>query len=172
MKFFFILFFLILKFNVLYAEEKIAFIDLNYILNNSISGKSINNFINDIKKQKNENFIKIENKIKDDENDLISKKNIMEKSIYDSKVDQIKLRVKNYNIDRQKFNKKLQEKKVKYTNKLLENLNPIISKYVDQNSITIVLPKNMIIVGKKNLDITNPVLQILNKSIQQINFDE
>ena len=67
----------------MYAEEKIAFIDLNYILNNSISGKSINNFINDIKKQKNENFIKIENKIKDDENDLISKKNIMEKSIYD-----------------------------------------------------------------------------------------
>ncbi len=172
MKFFFIFFFLILKFNVLYAEEKIAFIDLNYILNNSISGKSINNFINDIKKQKNENFIKIENKIKDDENDLISKKNIMEKSIYDTKVDQIKLRVKNYNIDRQKFNKKLQEKKVKYTNKLLENLNPIISKYVDQNSITIVLPKNMIIIGKKNLDITNPVLQMLNKSIQKINFDE
>ena len=172
MKFFFIFFFLILKFNVLYAEEKIAFIDLNYILNNSISGKSINNFINDIKKKKNENFIKIENKIKDDENDLISKKNIMEKSIYDTKVDQIKLRVKNYNIDRQKFNKKLQEKKVKYTNKLLENLNPIISKYVDQNSITIVLPKNMIIIGKKNLDITNPVLQMLNKSIQKINFDE
>ena len=172
MKFFFTFFFLILKFNVLYAEEKIAFIDLNYILNNSISGKSINNFINDIKKQKNENFIKIENKIKEDENDLISKKNIMEKSIYDTKVDQIKLRVKNYNIDRQKFNKKLQEKKVKYTNKLLENLNSIISKYVDQNSITIVLPKNMIIIGKKNLDITNPVLQMLNKSIQKINFDE
>ena len=99
------------------------------------------------------------------------KKNIMEK-VYDTKVDQIKLRVKNYNIDRQKFNKKLQEKKVKYTNKLLENLNPIISKYVDQNSITIVLPKNMIIIGKKNLDITNPVLQMLNKSIQKINFDE
>ena len=87
MKFFFIFFFLILKFNVLYAEEKIAFIDLNYIMNNSISGKSINNFINDIKKQKNEDFKVIENKIKDDENDLISKKNIMEKSIYNKKVE-------------------------------------------------------------------------------------
>ena len=172
MKFFFIFFFFILKLNVLSAEEKIAFIDLNYILNNSISGKSINNFINDIKKQKKENFIKIENKIKEDENDLISKKNIIEKSVYDTKVDQIKLRIKNYNIDREKFNKKLQEKKLKYTNKLLENLNPIISKYVEQNSITIVLPKKMIIIGKKNLDITNPVLQILNKSIQKINFDE
>ena len=172
MKFFFIFFFFILKLNVLSAEEKIAFIDLNYILNNSISGKSINNFINDIKKQKKENFIKIENKIKEDENDLISKKNIIEKSVYDTKVDQIKLRIKNYNIDREKFNKNLQEKKLKYTNKLLENLNPIISKYVEQNSITIVLPKKMIIIGKKNLDITNPVLQILNKSIQKINFDE
>ncbi len=172
MKFFFIFFFLILNFDVLSAEGKIAFIDLNHILNNSISGKSINNFINDIKKQKNENFIKIENKIKEDENDLISKKNIIEKSIYDAKVDQIKLRIKNYNIDRQKFNKNLQERKVKYTNKLLKNLNPIISKYVEQNSITIVLPKKMIIVGKKNLDITEPILLILNKSIQKINFDE
>ena len=172
MKFFFIFFFLILNFDVLSAEGKIAFIDLNHILNNSISGKSINNFINDIKKQKNENFIEIENKIKEDENDLISKKNIIEKSIYDTKVDQIKLRIKNYNIDRQKFNKNLQERKVKYTNKLLKNLNPIISKYVEQNSITIVLPKKMIIVGKKNLDITEPILLILNKSIQKINFDE
>ena len=52
MKFILISFLFILKFNFVYADEKIAFIDLNYIMNNSLSGKSINNFINTIKIKK------------------------------------------------------------------------------------------------------------------------
>ena len=172
MKFFLICFLLILKFNLAYAVEKIAFIDLNYIMNNSLSGKSINNFINTIKNKKIEDFKNIESKIKIDENDLISKKNIIEKKIYNEKVDQIKLRINNYNNDRQAFKKYLDERKIIYTNKLLESLNPIISNYVEQNSISVVLPKKMIIIGKKNLDITIPVMKILDKTIQKINFDD
>ena len=48
----------------------------------------------------------------------------------------------------------------------------IISNYVEQNSISVVLPKKMIIIGKKNLDITIPVMKILDKTIQKINFDD
>ena len=172
MKLILISFLFILKFNFVYADEKIAFIDLNYIMNNSLSGKSINNFINTIKNKKIEDFKNIESKIKKDENDLISKKNIIEKKIYNQKVDQIKLRINNYNNDRQAFKKYLDERKIIYTNKLLESLNPIISNYVEQNSISVVFPKKMIIVGKKNLDITIPVLKILDEAIQKINFDE
>ena len=172
MKFILISFLFILKFNFVYADGKIAFIDLNYIMNKSLSGKSINNFINTIKSKKIEDFKNIESKIKKDENDLISQKNIIEKKIYNQKVDQIKLRINNYNNDRQAFKKYLDERKIIYTNKLLESLNPIISNYVEQNSISVVFPKKIIIVGKKNLDITIPVLKILDESIQKINFDE
>jgi len=35
-----------------------------------------------------------------------------------------------------------------------------------------VLPKKMIIIGKKNLDITSQVLDALDKSFQKINFNE
>lgn len=171
MKSILISFLLILKFNFVYADQKIAFIDLNFIMNNSLSGKSINNFINTIKDKKIEEFNIIESKIKKDENDLISKKNIIEKNIYNQKVDQIKLRINNYNNDRQVFKKYLDERKIIYTNKLLESLNPIISNFVEKNSISVVLPKKMIIIGKKNLDITVPVMKILDKTIQKINFD-
>ena len=58
------IFLFILKLNIAYAVEKIAFIDLNYIMNNSLSGKSINNFINNLKDKKIEDFNKIESKIK------------------------------------------------------------------------------------------------------------
>ena len=172
MRFFFVILLIFFKFEITYSSEKIAFIDLNYIMNNSISGQSINNFINDLKKKKIDEFRLTEDKIKKDENELIAKKNIIEENLYKQKVEKIKLRIKNYQNDRQNFNKSLDRKNIKFTNKLLEKLNPIISEYVKENSISVVFPKKMIIVGRKNLDITLPILDTLDKNIQKINFDE
>ena len=172
MKFILIIILTIFKFEIALANEKIAFIDLNFILNNSVVGKSINTVINDLSKEKNKDFKVIESKIKRDENELISKKNIIEENIYNKKVNEIRNRINNYKLERQKFNKNLNDKKIKYNNLLLEKLNPIISDYVEKNSISIVLPKKMIIIGKKNLDITKQILEALDKSVPKINFDE
>tara|TARA_B100000674_G_scaffold485603_1_gene492704 strand:- start:415 stop:933 length:519 start_codon:yes stop_codon:yes gene_type:complete len=172
MKFFLIVILTFLKFEIVLADEKIAFIDLNFIMNNSVAGKSINTFIDNVSKKKNNDFKVIENEIKKDENELISKKNIIEESIYIKKVNEIRIRINDYKLERQKFNKNLNEKKIKYKNSLLEKLNPIISNYVEQNSITVVLPKKMIIIGKKDLDITRQILEMLDKSIKKINFNE
>ena len=172
MKFFFIIILTFLKFEISLANEKIAFIDLNFIMNNSEAGKSIITFINNLSKEKNKDFKVIENEIKNDENELISKKNITEESIYNKKVNEIRIRINDYKLERQKFNKNLNEKKIKYNNLLLEKLNPIISNYVEQNLISVVLPKKMIVIGKNNLDITKQILEALDKSVQKINFDE
>ena len=172
MKYFFIIILTFLKIEIAFANEKIAFIDLNFIMNNSVAGASINNFINNLSKEKNDYFKLIENEIKKDENELISKKNIIEESIYNKKVNEIRIRINDYKLERQKFNENLNEKKIKYNNLLLEKLNPIISNFVEQNSITVVLPKKMIIIGKKNLDITKQILEMLDKTIKKINFNE
>ena len=173
MKFFFTLILLIIfKCNLASGSERIAFIDLNYIISNSVARKSINTFINGLSKEKNKYFKVIESKIKKDENELISKKNIIEESIYNKQVSEIRIRINNYKLERQKFSKNLNEKKIKYNNLLLEKLNPIISNYVEQNSINVVLPKKMIIIGKRDLDITRQILEMLDKSIKKINFNE
>ena len=172
MKYIFIIILTFLKIEIAFANEKIAFIDLNFIINNSVAGTSINTFINNLSKEKNNYFKVKENEIKKDENELISKKNIIEESIYNKKVNEIKIRIDDYKLERQKFNKNLNEKKIKYNNLLLEKLNPIISNYVEQNSINVVLPKKMIIIGKKDLDITRQILEMLDKSITKINFNE
>tara|TARA_B000000565_G_C23736431_1_gene359217 strand:- start:495 stop:1013 length:519 start_codon:yes stop_codon:yes gene_type:complete len=172
MKFFFIIIFIIFKFEIAVANENIAFIDLNFIINNSVAGKSINTYINDLSKEQNKDFKLIESEIKKDENELISKKNIIEESNYNKKVNEIRVRINDYKLERQNFNKNLNEKKIKFNNLLLEKLNPIISTYVEKNSITMVLPKKMIIIGKKDLDITKQILEALDKSVQKIDFDE
>ena len=172
MRFIFFIFLIIFKFEIATANEKIAFIDLNFIMNNSVAGTSIKTYINDLNKKKNKDFEVIESEIKEDENELISKKNIIDESIYNKKVNEIRIRINDYKLERQNFNKNLNEKKIKFNNLLLEKLNPIISKYVEKNSITMVLPKKMIIIGKKDLDITKQILEALDKSVQKINFDE
>jgi len=59
---------------------------------------------------------------------------------------------------------------MKYTKIVLKTLNPIISKYVEDNSITIVFPKKNIIMAKKNLDITNSIMELLNNQLIKIDF--
>ena len=172
MKYFFIIILALLKIEIALANEKIAFIDLNFIMNNSMAGSSIKTYLNDLSKEKNKDFNQIEIEIKKDENELISKKNIIEKSIYNQKVNEIRIRINDYKLERQTFNKNLNQKKIKFNNLLLEKLNPIISTYVEKNSITMVLPKKMIIIGKKDLDITKQVLEALDKSVQKIDTDE
>ena len=44
------------------------------------------------------------------------------------------------------------------------------SKYVEENSILIVLPKKNIIIAKKNLDITNIIMDLLNNELKKIDF--
>ncbi len=52
----------------------------------------------------------------------------------------------------------------------MNTLNPIISKYVEENSITIVFPKKSIVIAKKNLDITTLIMDLLNNQLKKIDF--
>ncbi len=150
MKKIFLIFFFVFTFNVSYAENKIAYIDINHILNNSLVGQSISKHILSIKEKKLVEFTSIEKKLSDKEQDIINKKNIVEKKIYDDEVQILKEEIKNYRIKKKKFNEHLDNKKIEYTKIVLNSLNPIISKYVEENSITIVFPKKNILIAKKN----------------------
>ena len=163
---------IIIFFNFEYASAatKIAYIDINNILNNSIVGRAITKHIKKIKEEKNKEFLITENQLLDKEKDILKKKNLWEKNDLDQQVSLLKNEVNEYNILKKNFNKDVDEKKIKYTKIVLNSLNPIISKYVEENSIDVVLPKKNIIIAKKNLDITNIIMDLLNNQLKQIDF--
>ncbi len=166
----FVLLIFILNFDTLYAEDKIAYIDINNILNNSIVGNYITKHIKNIKEKKNNEFSLIENQLLNREEDIIKKKNIIEKNEFEKEVKLLRNEIDKYKNKKNKFNIEIEEKKIKYTKKVLETLNPIISKYVEENSILVVFPKKNIIIAKKNLDITNEIMELLNNQLKQIDF--
>ena len=166
--FFFIFFFL--KISFVSAENNITYIDLNFILNNSIVGKSLKEHMLSINNQNLNELNKIEEILKKKESELISQKNIISKDDFEKKILNLSNEINDFNIKKKKINDQFNEIKIKNTKKVLEILNPIIKKYVEKNEISIVLPKKNIIVGRKNLDITNVIIQILDEEIKKIEF--
>ena len=54
---------------------------------------------------------------------------------------------------------------------LLKSVNPIIQKYMEENKIRIVLDKQSIILGDTTLEITDKIIDILNKEVTSIKID-
>ena len=65
----------------------------------------------------------------------------------------------------------LNKKKIEGTNVILNTLKPILSEYSEKNSISMVLQKQNVIIGKKELDITNDIILILNEKIKKIDIN-
>ena len=65
----------------------------------------------------------------------------------------------------------LNKKKIKGTNVILEKLKPILSEYSEKNSISMVLQKQNVVIGKKELDITKDIILILDEKIKKIDIN-
>ena len=73
------LFFFVFFFNNLNAEEKISYVDMNMLMNNSEAGKSITEQLTSIHKKNITNLKKIEDELKKDESELLKQKNVISK---------------------------------------------------------------------------------------------
>ena len=170
MKKFFLILLFVSNFKLSYADNNIVYIDINFILENSIVGKSINNQIKNLQSAENEKFKTIEKKLIENEKKIISQKNILDEKQFKNEVDKHKKDLSDYRNQKKTMFDNLNKKKSEYLKKVLNSLNPIISKYVEENEISLVLQKNNIIVAKKELDITNKILDLLNEQIKEIKF--
>ena len=73
----FIFLFFFLNFNLSQSVEKIVFVDMDYLFSTSKAGKSISKQLNKIHKTNIEKISKFNETLKEDERDLLAKKNIL-----------------------------------------------------------------------------------------------
>ena len=170
-KFIFLIFFLF-NTNILTSivKAEIVYIDINYVLNSSEVGKSLNKFINQINKKNTAEYKLIEDKLKNKEQNLIAQQNIIEKDEFEKQFNILSKEVQKYMSEKKSSIDKINNIKIENTKKILKYLNPIITKYVDDNSISLVIPKKNIIVGKNNLDITDQIIILLNDQVKSLEF--
>lgn len=165
---FFVLLFNLYVMNLAHSEQKIAFINVDKIVFESVVGKKIDNDINQNFNKENEKLISLEKKIRSKESNILNKKNILSEEEFNKEVSLLREEISKLQNDKLKISKKYREIRVKQTNFILDKLNLILSKYVEENSISIVIRKKDIVIGKTNLDITNDILKSFNKNVTKI----
>ena len=154
--------------NISKSENSINFIDINFLLNNSLAGKSIVVQLKEINTTTQKNLKKIEDELKSKEAELNSQKNILSKEEFKKKMQIFAKEVSEYNITRNKLINENLKKKNEAQKILLNSLTEILTEYTEKNSISYVIPKQNIVLGKAELDITNIILKILNTEIKKI----
>ena len=161
---FFIYFFQI---NFVIANTSIAFIDMDKVISLSKPGSSIKSQLNTLSLQNSKKFESEAKKIKEQETKLISQKNILSEVDFQSNINKLKLEIKNYNDNRDKINNDFNKLRIDSTNKLLKLINPILVSYSNDKSISLILKKRDLVIGKTELDITDEIILIINKDINQ-----
>ena len=154
-----------------HSNEKIVFIDINFIFSNSIAGKDLNKKISEKNEKLKLEIIDFKKKIDDDRSQILSQKNVLSEEEYNIKIDNLEKKIKQINSTISKKNEELRLYKIKVENIFSKNLNLIIEQYSVENSINIILNKDNLLMAKKDLDITQKVLAIFNEKINKLSIN-
>ena len=154
-----------------FAEDKIVYIDMNRVLTQSKVGILVEKELTKIHKGNLDNFKKIEEKLKKEEIDLISKRNIMAREEFDKKAKILNEKVQKYQKERREWFDEINVRKNNSRAEVLKSLDPIISEYFEKNKISLILYKRNIAIGSSDLDITDKIIDELNTKLPSIKIN-
>jgi outer membrane protein len=170
-KFFFVLILISLSISNLKAEEKIAYSDLDFILTNTVAGKLL---LDKIKKNEELKIIEFKSSdegFKNEEKKILAKKNLISKEEFNKEIETLKIKFQKYKNDKAKKIQNLKVKRNKNIVNFLNLINPIIEKYMADNSIYILLDKKNVFIANKDYDITQKLIELIDNQIKTINIE-
>lgn len=165
-----ILIFFFLNLKPTFAENNIVYLDVQYIIDTSELGIFYKKKIQIIQDDIKSTLLKKETIIKNKENSINDKKNVLDKDELNKQIKELNNLLNEYKIQRDKLNKNIVDTKKKYTGEILNILNPLVTSYVDDNNINIVIEKKNVLVGIKSLDITKNILNKFNERVKKLNL--
>ena len=145
------------------ADDKIAFFDLDEVLNKSITGKNI---VLKIEKINEKNFKDIQirkKKLQTLKENLDTKKNILSEEEFKIQFESLQKELKTFNESNKTISDEFEKVKQKQLEQFLKLISPIIEEYIKENSISIVLNKKNVFIAKKEYDITENIIELVNK---------
>jgi Skp family chaperone for outer membrane proteins len=166
--FFLILFFLAVSVNYLKAQEKVSYIDIDYILSSSVPGKLLLNKLKEDEELKINIFKSKDKDFKQKETKILAKKNLISKEEINKELKSLQIKFNEYRKDKAEQIQELKIKRKRNIVNFISLLNPIIEKYMSDNSIYMVIDKKNVFIAKKDYDITNNLIELINNQIKNI----
>ena len=156
-------------FTLSYAEEqKIVYLNVDKIMQQSIAGKSIKKQLENLYNKNLEKFKKNDEILRNKEKKLIAQKNILNQEDFQKELSSLRKEIINFQKEQVKAREDINKLRIGATNKLISQLSPILQEYAKKNSVSLILQKKNIVMGKKEIEITDEILEITNKEIKNI----
>ena len=148
------------------ANEKTAFINIDYIIQNSNVGKRLLSKIN-TQNKKNVDQLEKKNKIlKDLELEIKNKKNVISENDFNKEVLSFQKKVQIFNNEKNILVKDFNNLRKKEIENIFKTINPIISAYMNENSIGILLDSKNVFMGNIGTNLTDDILKKINNEIK------
>ena len=148
------------------ANEKIAFIDIDFLLTQSKAGKSVLSNLDKLNKKNISDLKSQEQNLIKEREELDKLRNISSQEDMSIKIQAFQKKVEEFNKQKVNLSSKFNNKRDEETLSLLKKINPIISDYMEKNQITLIFDKKNVYIAKSELDITKPVLEIVNSKVK------
>jgi len=148
------------------SKENIAFVNVDYLIQNSNIGKKLLTNIND-KDKKNLDNLKKKNKILQDlESSIKKKKNVISDEAYKKEVIDFKKKFQEFSKEKTKIVNEFNVFKKKEIENIFKKINPIINNYMEENSVTLLFDSKNIFMGAKKLNLTEDILKKINNELK------
>lgn len=166
--FFFIIFFI---FTINLKASTPHFVDFKYILNESKAGKQAQDYL---KKKLSDGMKKIqeqERAVQAEEQKIIKQKKVLSAEEYKKQVSGLRTKVVNLQKQRNSLLENVAKQRNKAKSELMKTLNPIISDYMKENKVRMIIDKKAILLADETLELTKEITDILNKNLKTIKLD-
>ena len=167
-KFFLILIFFSLSINFLKAEEKVFYIDIDYVLTNTLAGKELLNILKKEEELKIKKFKTNDENFRNEEKKILAKKNLISKEEISNDMKILKVKFQKYREEKIKEVDELKIKRNRNIANFLSLINPIIEKYMTDNSIYMLIDKKNVFIANKDYDITNNLIELIDNQIKSV----
>ena len=149
-----------------FCNESTAYVDVNFIIQNSNIGKKTLEIINN-KNNENINLLKEKEKLlKNLEIQIASKKNIVSQEAFDKEVIIFREKVDKFKIEQEQIVKNFNDYKKKEIDNIFKKISPLIDSYMVKKSVKILLDSKNIFMARKDLNLTNDILKEINKEFK------
>lgn len=165
-KIFLIVIFFLLSFTKVWSNENIAFLDVELIINKSEPALKIIKKIEELRNEESKKLKKIENELNKKNEEISKTKNLISEEELKKKISVLRKEANSFEELRKKTIRNLNIRKNKELNEFLKLIDPLVRRYMKENSIDIIIDKKNIFMAKAKNDITKDILQIVNTEIK------
>ena len=164
-----LVFFFLLQTNL--TAQTTYYLDFKYILNQSDAGKKAQLTLKNKLDKGIKNLSNQQNTIQEEEKNIIKQKKALSPEEYKKKVNVLRKKVSSLQKERNSLLETVSKQRSKARNELLKNVNPLLSSYMKEKNIGLVIDKKYLLLADEKFDITNDIMSLLNKKLKSIKLN-